>query len=315
MVEGGGLEGAIGRIGRLAGEQGRQLLQGPFRLAAALEHGGVVVARGLETGRELEATGQQTLGVLVAAQPRADFAQHAQGGRVGGVGFEELPQAALRMGKAPFDQVGGGGLQVRIAHRGLDLASGGRLGARIIAGHGPLFREQAPGVGEVRLEGHGPLQRGGGLPSPAQQAQGGAQVHVHDRGARLGHRQRFEQRQGAGRVALLAPGPGQQQDGLRMAGDRLEDFPRLGLGQGRVAGQQPHGVGQGGLDGADGRLGLGGQGAARGMRMGQSEARRVRLVKPARLSARHAWRPGRRGCPRGRACRAGRETGSAPTRR
>ena len=56
----------------------------------------IVVAGGREARRELQAARQQVLGILVAAQPRRDFREHADGGDVGRIAASGARAARLQ---------------------------------------------------------------------------------------------------------------------------------------------------------------------------------------------------------------------------
>ncbi len=151
-----GLEVLVARIVRLELEQRLRFPQRLNRLVLAVENDGVVVARRRKAGRQLEATCQKVLGIVVAAQPCGNFREHADGRHIGRELFEVGAQQRLGLGNLVFAERRGGGHQSRVAGRRLDLPCVGRIGAGRIAAVRELVAQRSPGLHHVRLQFHGP---------------------------------------------------------------------------------------------------------------------------------------------------------------
>ena len=82
--------------------------------------------------------------------------------------------------------------------------------------------------------------------------------------------------------ALPAQGHRQQELRLRMAGNGFQDLPRLLFGHGRAGGKQPPGVGQRGVERADG---VGNRGRSLGFEVPDQAAGPAALSIWARLSS------------------------------
>ena len=98
------LEVQVAGIARLLGEQPLRLGKRQPRLRLAIEHDGIVVARGIETWGELETSLEQLLGVRIAAQPPRYFGEHAQRRDIRREGGEMRPQSCVGEGKIVLDQ-------------------------------------------------------------------------------------------------------------------------------------------------------------------------------------------------------------------
>ena len=173
-----GLEVAIARIARLAGEKLLDVRQRRGRLALAVEHGRQVVAGGIEARGELEAALEECLRIRIAAQPRRNFGQHAQRRDVGRMRLQVLAQQRFGFGNAVLDQRCSRGQQPRIPGGRLDVARVGGVGAFPFADRRKVVGERAPRIGQVRLESHRAAQRGDGRLALPEAAERHAQLVV-----------------------------------------------------------------------------------------------------------------------------------------
>ncbi len=132
LGQGRGLQAAVGGMAGLDGEQAVDLFDSERGTVLAVEHQGVVVPGGLEARRQLKAPVQQHLRVVVAADAPGHLGQHAQGGHVVRLALEEGLQQPLGDGQPVLGQGGGGIAQLRLVHRGGDLAGVSLLGAGVV---------------------------------------------------------------------------------------------------------------------------------------------------------------------------------------
>jgi hypothetical protein len=262
--QGGGLQVEIGRIARLLGQQVVQLGQGRLGAPQPVGHGGQVVAGGGEAGGDLQATDQQGLGLLLAAQPGDGLGQHPDRRRLVGTGRQQGAQDLLGLAGLFVDQGGGGGHQHRVADPALDLPGPGASRAVGVADQLQGVGQAAPGLGQFGLGGDGALERGDGGLGLAGGGQDQAVLQLDRRRLGEGPRQGVGHPQGLADVARQPQGRRQDERRLGMARHGLQHRHRLLGGQAGVLRQQPLGVGQGGGDAAGG---LGGGGGRHG-RMG-----------------------------------------------
>ncbi len=174
-AERGGLQVAVGGVAGIGGEQQVGLGDRVRRPVLAVENLGVVVPGRGEARRQFQAPLQQALGVLVTAEARAGLGQHADGGHVGRVVFQEVAQQPLGH-RQPVVAQGRGRLdQDRILHRSPDVAGVGGVRARVVAQDHQLVAERPPRASLRGVGPHGVGQRLDGLPVGAQAAERGAQ--------------------------------------------------------------------------------------------------------------------------------------------
>ena len=86
---------AIARILRMALQQFIGLRQCIGRFVLTMQDGRVVEPRRVKSRRQLDAARQQCFGLIVMAEPRARFRQHADRGHIGGMIVQKRPQDAL----------------------------------------------------------------------------------------------------------------------------------------------------------------------------------------------------------------------------
>ena len=238
-------------VARLAAEDPLDLGQRLDLLVLAVQHERVVVARGREAGRELEAASQQLLGVRVAAQAARHLRKHADRGDVSRVGLEVRAQQHLGLRYLVGAQRRRRLEQARVAGRGTDVLRVGSVGAHGIADDRQVVGELAPGVGQVRIE-HGRATQGMncGL-ALASRCASTAEFVVERRPVRLARRQRLQECERRLRVAEGAAREAEHQRRGRVPGDRLQDLARLLHRERRLRVQQTGGVGECDLERSD----------------------------------------------------------------
>ncbi len=199
------LQVAIAGVPGILRQQLVELGEAPRRFVAAVQQEGVVVARGREAGRELQAALEERDRVVAASAARRDLGEHADrrhvGRRLHQVRLQEplgARKVVLHHRRRGLDQRG---VPVRVADvpevRGVR-----RLG--VADGH-QVVAEEAPGLGVVGAQVDGAAERLDRLVAPAA----------------AGERLR------------------KQEGGGRMAGHDLQDFARLLGGEFRAHLQQP----------------------------------------------------------------------------
>jgi len=222
--------------------------QGVGRLLLTVEDNGQVVPGGVKAGRQVQAVFEQAFGVGVTAEPRAGLGQHAHGGHVGGMGLQALAQQVLGHRQAILDQGQGRDPQSRVPHAGLDVAGVGLVGAGRIAQKVELFGDDAPGVRQIRPQGHGVAQGGEGGVAVSEAGENQSQFEVGLRRLRLFVGQRLQHVARRRRLTLMAQRRAQQHPRARLAGKLGQHFARLPFGEVRTGVQQAHGVRQGLLE-------------------------------------------------------------------
>ena len=213
---------------------------------------GVVLARGIETGRQLQAALQQVQRILVAAQPGGDLGEHADRRHVGRRLLQVSAQQRLGLGNTVLDQRDGGGQQLRVAGGMAHVVGVGGVGGLLLAGGHEVVAERAPCLRQVGLQRHRAAQRVDRLLAAPVMAQRQAEVEMGERPVRLAPGQRLEDLERALRIALPDPCRRQQPQRGGVVRGHLEDLRRLFAGQGRVALQQALRMGQRLLQRADG---------------------------------------------------------------
>ena len=199
MGEHRGVQVAIAGVTRLPGEQPLDLRQRQIRLALAVEHHGIVVARFIEARRELEAAFEQLLRILVAAQPRGNLRQHTQRRDVGRVGLEVSAQARLCERQVVFDERTGGLRQARVACCCLEEVRPRVIRPVRIALRIQLIGEQSPGVRRIRMQQQRTSKRGARLDGASGLPERDSQLQLRRYEPRLLSRERrqdFERRMG-----------------------------------------------------------------------------------------------------------------------
>ena len=240
-----GLQVAIAGIGRVDGQQGFDFRQGLHRLVAAMQDQRVVLARGVEARCEFQATREQVLGILVAAQARGDFGEHADRGHVGRRPLQLFAQQYFRIRDAVFVQRGGSSEQARVARGKADVACISGVGAFAVAGRHEVVAEREPGFRQVGLERDRAPQRGAGFVAAFGACQRDAELEVGHGRMGLRERERRQDFEGAPDLAARAMRCAEQQQGHGVVADGLDDLRSLLAGERRIGREQARGMGQG----------------------------------------------------------------------
>ena len=180
-----GLEVEVARVRRFDRKQGVGLGESLDRPVQPVEHKGMVLARGVEPGREFKAAREQRFGVVVASEPRRDLGQHADRGDVRRCAPEMRAQQRLGLRNALLAQGRCRREQHRVARRVADMRGVGGLGGRGVARRRQQVGHRQPRTGQVRLQRDGAADGGRALGNAAGRRQRLAVGEQHARRMRL----------------------------------------------------------------------------------------------------------------------------------
>ena len=166
------LEVPAERIVGIRPQQRLDLGQGLGRLVRPLQHLRIVLARFAEARRELDATREQGLRILVASEARGQLPQHAQRHDVGRRALEVLAQALLGLRQAIGRERVGRGEQLRVSHGVPDVRRVRGVGAGLVADRTEVVGQQQPGLGQRGLERERAAERRDRLVAPSRERQG-----------------------------------------------------------------------------------------------------------------------------------------------
>ena len=167
---------------------------------AAVEHQCVVVACHRETRRKLQAVLQQFDGLLVAADPRSEFGQHAQCGHVRRERAQPVSQHGLGLGQATARQCLAGCQQLRIVHAGTRMHQIGTRRTRTTPSCIEHCGQVQPDTRQGRLQAGGLLDGGDCLKLLAAFGMRYPEFHPHARRSGLLERKGEQHLQGAGEL-------------------------------------------------------------------------------------------------------------------
>ncbi len=197
------------------------------RFPFSVEHHRIIVASRIEARRKFQAAFQQCLRIRIALKAPGHLGEHAQCGDVGRIGLEMGAQQCFGHRQVVCDQSRRRFQQPRIRGGRLDLGRP-RIGRAVhIARQIQLFGEHAPPVDRSGLELQRAPHRRDRLGRAARLAQGNGQFDVHGRRFRLLARERLEDAQRSPRLSGVPMSGSQNQAGIGMPGDGLQDLVRL----------------------------------------------------------------------------------------
>ncbi len=181
----------------------------------------------IEARGEFEAALQQCLCIRIPPQARGDLGQHAQSRNIGRMPDKMRAQSRLGLRQIVRDQRRGRFHQARILGRGPEIARSRLVRAARIAVQVEVIGEQAPGIGGVRFELQCAAQRGDRLGHASGLCAGDGKLQVRGGRSRLLSGERLEHLERELGVSGDAMSCAENQPGMRMSGDGLQDLVRL----------------------------------------------------------------------------------------
>ena len=113
----------------------------------------------MKLGASSRQRASSVLGIAVAAEPRGDFRQHADGGDVGRLALQVLAQQRLGHGDASLAECERRLEQPWVARGRADVLGVGRVGTGSVAHGRQVVTQCQPRVAHVRLQLHGLAER------------------------------------------------------------------------------------------------------------------------------------------------------------
>ena len=192
--------------------------------------------------RELKAAGEQNLRVFEAHRLERDLGQHPDRLGVVEMRFQILTQQGVGAIEVAGAEGVGGGFQRRIGDGGAGEFRVGHVRAADIAAQKQQIAEGAPGVGQVAIQADGLAVGCDGAFGLAQGPQHRAIFKLGPGGARVGFRQRLDDRPGAGHISQATPSRSQDQQDPGIVGCALQQGFGLATSRSRIGSQKDGGA-------------------------------------------------------------------------
>ena len=218
----------------------------------AVEHHGIVLARGIETRCAFQRALQQQRRLVIATEPDGQLGEHAHCRHIAGLPFQTPPQHGLRIRQTVLCQCRRRRHQFRVVPAVMQMLQIGVIGTILVPCGETQLGQGQPGTRQPWLQTDRAIDRTDGDFALAHADAGDTELQPRPRRLGLGTGQGIQHRGGMCEIALGIGCHSEQQHRARVRRHRREDFACLFGGERRICLQQAQRMGQRGIH-ADGR--------------------------------------------------------------